>query len=457
MVSGELCRFCAVINVVQYGLDICATCLRPVLTMKKLWITICIIAAAGAGAWQYRDRIPYLSKFAPKTTQQADATNGHASGGDGTQQSGDQKGGKGHNRGSGGPTLVKTVAATKTILPRDVTASGWADADDNTTIAAQEQGLVTEIVATDGATVKAGDLIVKLDNRTAQATVDKDNAMTVRDQATLQESETALTRAADLLSSKAGTQQTYDQAKAARDTAAATVQADKASVASDKILLEHTEIRAPFDGRLGDIAVSPGAFVNAGSQIVTIAKYDPIYVKFHLQEGDLRQLKQAMATGPVDVTTVPRSDKGKPRKGHISFYDNTVDSASGTILAKAKFENASGALWPGQSVNIVVHFEDNQQQIVVPTVAVSPGANGFFSFVVRDGKVQLTPVTVARANGGFSAISSGLSEGDHVVVEGQAQLVDKQAVKEQFDDKAPNVAAANETAKTETIVAGTEE
>jgi len=426
--------------------------------MKKLFVTVCILAAASVGAWQYREHIPYLSQFLPKAQQQTDAANGgHQTAGDASQKSGDQKGGKGRNR-NGGPTLVKTVAAVKTTLPRDVTASGWADADDTTTIAAQEQGIVTKILASDGATVKQGDLIAELDARTAQATVDKDSAMVVRDQATLAEAETALARANDLLNSKAGTQQSYDQAKAARDTAAATVDADKAALAADQVLLEHTDIRAPFDGRLGDISVSPGAFVNAGSAIVTIAKYDPIYVKFHLQERDLRQLKLALAAGPVDVSTVPQSDKGKPRQGHISFYDNTVDPASGTILAKAKFENASGALWPGQSVNIVVHFNNNEQQVVVPTVAVSPGADGFFAIVVRDGKAHVTPVTVARANGGFSAIANGLADGDHVVVEGQAQLVDQQEVKEQFDDKALNVASVDQAAsKSATITAGTEE
>lgn len=428
--------------------------------MKKFWITTCIVVIAGAGAWQYRDHIPYLSELG-KTGDQAAAGGQRSGGGDGQQagdQSADQKGGNGRKRGSGGPTLVKTVAAVKTTLPRDVTASGWADADDTTTIAAQEQGLVTEIVATDGSTVKQGDLIAKLDDRTAQAAVDKDNAMIVRDTATVAEAETALTRAQDLLNSKAGTQQTFDQAKAARDTAVATVQADKASLASDQVLLEHTQIRAPFDGRLGDITVSPGAFLTAGSAVVTIAKYDPIYVKFHLQERDLRQLKQSMAAGRVEVSTVPQSDKAKARQGVISFYDNTLDPASGTILAKAKFENASGALWPGQSVNIVVHFDSKEQQVVVPTVAISPGADGFFSYVVKDGKAQLTPVTVARANGDFTAVSAGLSEGDHVVIEGQAQLVDKQAIKEEFDDAALNVASVEQKhKKTETIMADTEE
>ncbi|MGR9371744.1 efflux RND transporter periplasmic adaptor subunit [Rhizobium leguminosarum] len=431
--------------------------------MKKFWITISVIAIAAVGVWQfgnrvpYASRIPYLSQFIkqPETGngggQQAQADQG---------QDGGQHQGGGRRRGGGGPTVVKTVAAVKTTLPMDVTASGWADADDNTTIAAQEQGLIVSINAQDGATVKAGDLIAKLDDRTAKATVDKDNAMIVRDTATLSEAETALTRAQDLFDQKAGTQQSLDQAVAARDTAAATVDADKALLASDQILLEHTDIRAPFDGRLGDIAVSKGAFLSAGAAIVTIAKYDPIYVKFHLQERYLRELKSALAAGPVEVSTAPNSTKGQVRKGEISFYDNTVDTASGTILAKAKFENASGALWPGQSVNIVVHFNNDEQQVVVPTVAVSPGPEGFFAFVAKDGKSHLTAVTVARANGGFTAIESGLQAGDHVVVEGQGQLSDQQAINEQFDEKTLDVASAEEPRQQqpfETIAVGAQQ
>ncbi|OWV76141.1 hemolysin secretion protein D [Rhizobium sp. R634] len=426
--------------------------------MKKFWITVSVVAVATVGLWQfgnfipYAAQVPYLSKL---IKQPAGSTGGEQAQADQGVDGGQHQGG-GRRRGGGGPTVVKTVAAVKTALPTDVTASGWADADDNTTIAAQEQGLIVSINGQDGATVKAGDLIAKLDDRTAKAAVDKDNAMIVRDTATLSESETALVRAQDLFDQKAGTQQSLDQARAARDTAAATVDADKATLASDQIILENTDIRAPFDGRLGDIAISKGAFVNAGSAIVTIAKYDPIYVKFHLQERYLRELKNALAAGPVEVSTVPSSSKGQVRKGEISFYDNTVDTASGTILAKAKFENASGALWPGQSVNIVVHFDNAEQQVVVPTVAVSPGPDGFFAFVAKDGKSHLTPVTIARANGGFTAIESGLSEGDHVVVEGQGQLSDQQAIKEQFDDKTLDVASADEPRQqpSQTIVVG---
>lgn len=412
--------------------------------MKRTWPTVCVVAivGVGVGAWG-SDRIAYLSQFAKQPILQADDSGGQPVSSD-QAQSGDHTDGGQHRRGSGGQIRVKTVAATKTALPIDVAATGWAQADDTTAIAAQEQGVVTAIDATDGAVVKQGDLIAELDDRTAQAAVDRDHATIVRDNATLTEAEAALKRANDLFVQNAGTQQADEQTQAARDTAVATIELDKANLAADRVLLENTRIRAPFDGRLGDIGVSRGAFLNTGTALVTITRYDPIYVKFHLEERNLRRLKLALAAGPVEVTTVPQSDKGKARQGQISFYDNAVDTASGTILVKAKFDNASGALWPGQSVDLVVHFSDPEQQIVVPTVAVSPGADGFYSYVVKDGKAKLMPVTVARTEGDLTVLANGLSDGDHVVIEGQAQLTDEQHVSEQFSGETENLASADQ-------------
>ncbi|ENN86224.1 putative HlyD family secretion protein [Rhizobium freirei PRF 81] len=413
--------------------------------MKKFWLPLGLLVVAALFAWGYRDRIPFLSTFVDKAS--ADTKSSSKT----TQASGRKR--------DSGPTAVKTVAVVKRALPNDVTATGWADAQDTTTIAAQEAGLIVEVEAQDGAMVKAGDLIAKLDARTAQATVEKDQATLAKDQATLTAAETALTRAKSLLNN-AGTQQTVDQAVAARDTAVATVNGDKAQLASDQVLLEHTEIRAPYDGRLGNVQLSVGAYVSAGTAIVSIAQYNPIYVKFHLQESHLRELEEAMQAGAVPVSTVPRSAEGKSRQGAMSFYDNQVDAASGTILAKAKFDNANGAIWPGQSVNIVVHFNDNQPVIVAPTVAISPGPDGFFAYVVKDNKVHMTPVTVARQNGGFTALAKGLAEGDHVVTEGQVQLNDGQNVVEQFSDAAPQkLASADDQSgqKTETISVGAQQ
>ncbi|WP_117195455.1 efflux RND transporter periplasmic adaptor subunit [Rhizobium terrae] len=395
--------------------------------MKKLWVFTGIVVMAGAAGWEYRDRVPYLSAYLHQGSGQQSANQAD------TADSYRQQGGGQGRRGSGGPPpTVRTIAAARQILPVDVIAAGSANADENTTIAAQQQGLVTDIAATDGAFVHAGDLIAKLDDRTAKAALDKDKAMLVRDQATLTQAATALSRANDLLHGNAGTQQTADQAKAARDTAAATVDGDKAAIASDQVAVEHTEIRAPFDGRLGDIDISAGAYLSAGAAVVTIAKYDPIYVKFHLPEAYLGQLKQGYAAKSIAVDAVPQ-DGGASAKGMLSFFDNTVDPASGTILAKAKFDNADGKLWPGQSLNVTVHFQNDRKNVVVPTVAVNPGVDGAFVYMVDDGrKVHVTPVKIARSNGPDTAIDSGLEDGAHVVVEGQVQLTDGATVAEQF-------------------------
>jgi RND family efflux transporter MFP subunit len=407
--------------------------------MKKFWLALSLLAVAVLAVWSYRDRIPYVAAL----IDQASAATKSASS---TQKP----------KREAPPTVVKTVAAVRRTLPTDITATGSAVAQDTTTIAAQEAGIITSVQAQDGAMVKTGDLIATLDARTAQAAVDKDKAQQSKDEAALAQTESALTRAQSLLNS-AGTQQTVDLARVARDTASADVNSDKAQLAADQVLLEHTQIRAPFDGRLGAVALSLGAYVSPGTAIVSIAQYDPVYVNFHLQESHLRELKDALAGGPVAVSTIPRSDKGKSRQGQVSFYDNNVDAASGTILVKAKFENSNGAIWPGQSINLVMHFNNTDQSIVVPTVAVNPGADGFFAYVIKDSKVKLTPVSVERANGGFTAIAKGISEGDHLVVEGQVQLSDGQKVTEQFNDGATqNLASAATKAnqQNETIAVG---
>ncbi len=410
--------------------------------MKKLWLPLGLFVVAALAAWSYRDRLPFLSAFVDQASAETKDAGKAA-----------QAGGKRQ----AGPIAVKTVAAVKTTLPMDVPATGWVVPIDSTTIAAQEAGLITQIAVKDGATVKAGDLIAKLDPRTAQAAVDKDKANITKDQANLAQAETALTRANSLLTSSAGTQATADEARATRDGAIATLSADQAQLASDQVLLGNTDIRAPYDGRLGDVQLSLGAYVSAGTPIVTISKYDPAYIKFTLQENNLRELQEQLAAGPVHVTTVPRSAQGKPRTGTITFYDNTVDQASGTIAVKATFENANGALWPGRSANVMVHFADNEQLIVVPTVAVSPGPDGYIAFVVKDNKVKITPVTIARANGGRTAVATGLSVGDHVVVEGQSQLNNGTEVKEQFSDNPNEKVASADDGKTETITVGAQQ
>jgi membrane fusion protein, multidrug efflux system len=402
--------------------------------MKKFWTASSIIAILAVGGWFYRDQIPFLAKL-DHAQEKTAAAGGQKSG---SGQSGNRGGGGKRN---GGPTAVKTVAATMGNLPLDATATGWAEAEDTTTIAALQDGLIEDIVAKDGQDVKAGDLIARLDDRVARATVDKDRANIVSDEASLVEYETALQRAESLVKQNVQSQQTYDQAKATRDSAVGKVDADKATLASDLVTLDHMKIRAPYDGRLGSVQLSNGAYVSAGTAIVSITRYNPIYIKFPMPQRYLPQLHAAFApnVAPVFVDVDPAATGGIAVRGKLSFFDNSVDSSSGTITVKAEFQNDKGVIWPGQSANVTVHFVTNEQNVIVPTVAVRPGAEGFFVYTVDDNsKVHATKVVVARANGDNTAIASGLKVGEHVIVEGQVQLADGQTVVEQFGDQLAN-------------------
>ncbi|SIQ13118.1 RND family efflux transporter, MFP subunit [Rhizobium sp. RU20A] len=404
-----------------------------------------IVAGTGTAAYVWRGSPPltlsaaFEGAPAPQTTPDGSADTQSRHGHDRTG------GHQGAGGSQGGPVAVTTAIARAGVLPLDIPATGFAVADQTTMLTAAVQGIVTAIHATDGQTVKAGDLIATLDDRTARAAVAKDDAMILRDGATLAEAETALRRAQDLLATNAGSQQTVDQAKAARDTAAATVEADKATRAADAVLLEHTEIRAPFDGRLGEIEVSLGANLAFGAPVARLVKFDPVYVDVHLEQALLPRLRAALAKGPVAVTTVPDEKSETPVEGTLSFFDNSVDPASATILVKARFDNPDGRLWPGQAVNLIVHVKTDEERIIVPTVAVSPGQQGSVAYVVRDGKASLANVTVDRVAGDLTAVSVGLAAGDHVVVEGQAQLFDGRAVKETPAAPASGSTAAEQT------------
>lgn len=447
-------------------------------------LSILVIAAAGGAAYVWRDRLPPALFAAlpfghPAAEAQTSPPGGQPAAADATasgqthhhhdktggqdqgqttaeapaQSSGNGNGtggGHGRNGGTGGPAAVKTVAAVTGVLPLDIPATGFAVADQTTMLTAAEQGVVTDIAVSDGATVKSGDLIARLDDRAARAAVAKDEAMILRDSATLAEAETALRRAQDLVANKAGAQQTLDQAQAARDTAAATVEADKATRAADQVLLEHTEIRAPFDGRLGEIQISLGANLAYGAPVVRLVKFDPVYVSAHMEQALLPWLRSALAKGAVGVTTVPSAKGDVAHTGTLAFFDNTVDPASGTILVKARFDNPDGTLWPGQAVNMVAHINTDDSHVLVPTVAVEPGQQGPIAYVIRDGKADVVPVTVDRVAGDMTAVSAGLSAGDHVVVEGQAQLFPGRPVTESVaDGTAADPAKATQTVASE--------
>lgn len=268
---------------------------------------------------------------------------------------------------------------------------------------------------------------MQLDDRTINANIARDTAMLAKDQAALDEANTNLKRVEALSNDGAETRQQYDDAVAVAKQAQAAIGVDSATLAADKVALTQTQIRAPFDGKLGVILLSPGAYVAPGANIVTLTQMKPVYAEFTLPETDLGLARQALADGQLTVSITPTlsQDKTTGETGPIVFIDNAVDAPSGTFKMRARLLNSGGTFWPGQSLKVTVTAGEQKNLVLVPSVSVQPQSDGAVCYVVKQDKsVEVRKVTVAFAVGDKTGILDGLKEGEIVVTEGQAGLVD---------------------------------
>lgn len=377
--------------------------------MKRLYVvSLVILGVAGAAyiGWKWETASPTTSANAP--------TGGKAGGV-----------GKGAAARNAQPTPVLVAEAKAGSLPIQRTTIGTIVPVATTAVSSPAAGIVASVLVKDGALVKAGDLLVRLDDRALIAAVGKDKASLAKDQATLDNANTSLKRIQDLVNKGIDTSQSGDDALAAVKVAEAQIGVDEAQLAADNVALTNTKILAPFDGQLGVVLVSAGAYVGAGTAVATVTQMKPVYAEFSISESDLQLARNALADKELKVSLTPTmaTSGSIPVTGEINFIDNNVDNASGTFKLRATLANDDGALWPGQSLNVQMQAGDLKDLILVPNVAVMPQENGSISYVVKaDGTIETRPVTVAVRVNDMAGISQGLMAGDKVVVEGQANL-----------------------------------
>ncbi|HVX29454.1 MAG TPA: efflux RND transporter periplasmic adaptor subunit [Nitrolancea sp.] len=285
-------------------------------------------------------------------------------------------------------------------------------------------GFIDKVLVKDGQFVKAGDVMFQLDSRAAQAQVDQASATLARDEAQLANAQRDVGRYKSLVSKDFVSRQQYDTSTTAATALQATVQADRAQLENAKVLLSYYTIVAPLDGRVGMIAIKRGNSIKANDlPLATVNQIQPIYVSFALPQNELPELREAMAEGPVMVKVLARGDKGAPVEGKVAFFDNTIDSTSGTINVRATFANEEQRLWPGQFVNVSVLVRMDPNALVVPPTAIQVGQKGNYVFVIKqDDTAELRPVTVDRTVNGRVVIGSGLKAGERVATDGQMRL-----------------------------------
>src|SRR5919202_866744 len=214
--------------------------------------------------------------------------------------------------------------------------------------------------------------------------------------------------------------------RAAIEGSQAGLSADGGALKNAQVQSSYTKVYAPIDGRAGNILVTVGNVVQASTDkpLVTISTINPIQVAFSVPESNLPQIQKYANNGKLKVD-VTFAGNNRPISGTLSFVNNTVDNATGSIQLIGDFNNADGKLFPGQFVNTTLTLSQQPNAIVVPSQAVQTGPNGQFVFVAQeDDTVENVPVVVSNTINGLTVIQKGLEAGDEVVTDGQANLVD---------------------------------
>jgi len=321
------------------------------------------------------------------------------------------------------PVMATTVAQKD--VPLQVKAIGTVEAYSTVAVRSNVTGEITDVHFTEGQDVKKGQLIFTIDRRPFEAALNQAEANLARDTAQANNAQTQAERYTHLVQQGVVSRDQADSYRTAAETARAVVEADKAAVERAKVDLSYCSIYSPLTGRTGNLMIHQGNLVKANDTpiMVNINQVTPIYVTFSIPEQNLPEVKKYMAQGKLEVAAHIPNDP-QPAEGVLSFVDNTVDTATGTIKLKGTFANQDRRLWPGQFVDAVLTLTTQPNAIVVPTQAVQNGQQGQFVFVIKsDLTVESRPVTVGRSVDSQSIIEAGLHPGEQVVTDGQLRLV----------------------------------
>jgi multidrug efflux system membrane fusion protein len=317
---------------------------------------------------------------------------------------------------------VTTAKAVQKDVPIVVSAIGTVEPYNSVSIKSLVGGEITRVAFKEGQDVHKGDLLFVIDPRPYQAALQQAQSILARDRAQMASAEAQAARYAELVKKDYVTKQEYDDAVAAAGAVRSSVQADEAGVEAARVNLGYCTIRAPIEGRTGNVLVQLGNVVKANDvPLLVLNQIAPIYVTFSVPESYLPQIRRESAQSPLKVTA--SSSDGSAHDGELTLINNQVDSATGAILLKATFPNADKALWPGSFVNLSLTLSTRKGAVVVPDNAVQEGQKGTYVFVIKgDSTADMRPVTVGQRMGGEALIDKGLEAGEEVVTDGQLRL-----------------------------------
>ncbi|MCB1484467.1 MAG: efflux RND transporter periplasmic adaptor subunit [Hyphomicrobiaceae bacterium] len=292
-------------------------------------------------------------------------------------------------------------------------------------------GFIEQVHFTDGAMVKAGDLLFTIDKRPFEIAVDAAKAEVSRQEAQLELARSDVERAEPLAKTKVLSEQVYEQRKSSLSVAQAQIEAARANLKSAQLNLEWAEVRAPLSGRISDRKVDAGNLVNGGvnsaTLLATIVSLDPIHFVFDVSEADYLRYSRLYQSGErssrengIKVRLKLSDEDDYSREGRMDFVDNTLNERSATVRARAVFDNKDGFLTPGVFGRLAL-FGGESQALLIPDAAIlSDQANKIVLTVNAENTVVAMPVVLGQIVDGLRVVSSGLKGDEHIIIQGVA-------------------------------------
>jgi membrane fusion protein (multidrug efflux system) len=342
---------------------------------------------------------------------------------------------------AGGPPEVGVVVIQPQKVALTTELSGRTSAYLIAEVRPQVGGIIQKRLFTEGADVKAGEVLYQIDPATYQAAYNSAKAALARAEANLIPARLKFERYDELVKINAVSRQDYDDANAALKQAEADVEAGKAALETAGINLAYTRVTAPISGRIGRSSVTNGALVtaNQAAALATIQDLSSMYVDVTQSSAELLRLKRELAGGllksggaaQAEVRLLLEDGSAYPLTGKLKFSEVTVDQSTGSVTLRAVFPNPKQTLLPGMFVRAIVEEGVSPQAVLVPQRGVTrnPDGDAMVMLVGSEEKVESRVIKVARTVGDNWLVREGLKAGDRVILEGLQKARPGMAVK----------------------------
>ena len=324
------------------------------------------------------------------------------------------------------PVPVEAGEVSLKDVPITINALGAVTPIETVAVQSRVNGQIMKAFFHQGQPVKEGDPLFLIDPRPYQAALDQAQAQLAHDQAVLKEAQTDLTRYQTLVAENSiAAQKAADQAFAVQQDEG-TVKLDEANVETAQLNLTYAHIDSPATGVAGVMQVDPGNYVQAGAGtgLVNITQIQPIFVSFPIPQSNLEEVRDAQAKGALDVQALSQGGK-KLDDGKLTFINNQVAAATGTVTLYATFPNEKETLWPGEFVTVDLMVGVRKNALTAAVGSVMSGPKGDYVYTISaDNVAHSVPVLVVARQNGLAVFTKGVASGDRVVVNGQYNLAD---------------------------------